>query len=63
MLLILIVNLELNSGDVGKPTAISEEEEDGALETMKFNFNIESLGLVLYNNDPIQVSQNIKNSC
>uniref|UniRef100_A0A671VVB0 Vacuolar protein sorting 13 homolog C n=1 Tax=Sparus aurata TaxID=8175 RepID=A0A671VVB0_SPAAU len=43
-------------GDVGKPTAISEEEEDGALETMKFNFNIESLGLVLYSNDPIQPS-------
>uniref|UniRef100_A0A671VLI5 Vacuolar protein sorting 13 homolog C n=1 Tax=Sparus aurata TaxID=8175 RepID=A0A671VLI5_SPAAU len=42
--------------DVGKPTAISEEEEDGALETMKFNFNIESLGLVLYSNDPIQPS-------
>ncbi|XP_073320353.1 intermembrane lipid transfer protein VPS13C isoform X2 [Pagrus major] len=44
------------TGDVGKPTAISEEEEDGALETMKFNFNIESLGLVLYNNDPNQPS-------
>ncbi|XP_030269125.1 vacuolar protein sorting-associated protein 13C [Sparus aurata] len=44
------------TGDVGKPTAISEEEEDGALETMKFNFNIESLGLVLYSNDPIQPS-------
>uniref|UniRef100_A0A671VQL1 Vacuolar protein sorting 13 homolog C n=1 Tax=Sparus aurata TaxID=8175 RepID=A0A671VQL1_SPAAU len=56
VLLILIVNLELYSGDVGKPTAISEEEEDGALETMKFNFNIESLGLVLYSNDPIQVN-------
>uniref|UniRef100_A0A3P9AA40 Vacuolar protein sorting 13 homolog C n=1 Tax=Esox lucius TaxID=8010 RepID=A0A3P9AA40_ESOLU len=26
------------------------------LETMKFNFNIESLGLVLYSNDPEQVS-------
>ncbi|XP_036950284.1 vacuolar protein sorting-associated protein 13C isoform X4 [Acanthopagrus latus] len=44
------------TGDVGKPTAINEEEEDGALETMKFNFNIESLGLVLYSNDPVQPS-------
>ncbi|KAG7264760.1 hypothetical protein CRUP_015201 [Coryphaenoides rupestris] len=31
-----------------------EEEEPG--ETVKFNFNIESLGLVLYSNDPKQVS-------
>lgn len=34
----------------------SEEEDDKALETLKFNFNIESLGLVLYNNHPTQVS-------
>ncbi|XP_075873846.1 intermembrane lipid transfer protein VPS13C isoform X3 [Nelusetta ayraudi] len=32
----------------------SEEEDDIALETLKFNFNIESLGLVLYNNQPTQ---------
>jgi len=32
---------------------IQEEEEPG--ETVKFNFNIESLGLVLYSNDPKQV--------
>ncbi|XP_044053106.1 vacuolar protein sorting-associated protein 13C isoform X3 [Siniperca chuatsi] len=44
------------TGDVGKPTVSSDEEEDEALETMKFNFNIESLGLVLYSNDPKQPS-------
>lgn len=27
------------------------------METMKFNFTIESLGLILYSNDPKQVSQ------
>lgn len=32
------------------------EDDDKALETLKFNFNIESLGLVLYNNHPTQVS-------
>ncbi|KAL6113696.1 vps13c [Pungitius sinensis] len=43
------------AGDVGKPAVSSdEEEEEEALETMRFNFNIESLGLVLYNNDPKQ---------
>ncbi|XP_024001554.1 intermembrane lipid transfer protein VPS13C-like [Salvelinus sp. IW2-2015] len=30
--------------------------EEEPLETMKFIFNIESLGLVLYSNDPKQVS-------
>ncbi|XP_075939319.1 intermembrane lipid transfer protein VPS13C isoform X3 [Anarhichas minor] len=43
------------TGDVGKP-AVSSEEEEEALETMKFNFNIESLGLVLYSKDPKQPS-------
>ncbi len=52
----------MSPGDVGKPTVRSDEEEE-ALETIKFNFNIESLGLVLYSNDPKQVSQHIKNSC
>lgn len=33
-----------------------EDDDDKALETLKFNFNIESLGLVLYNNHPAQVS-------
>lgn len=32
------------------------KDDDKALETLKFNFNIESLGLVLYNNAPTQVS-------
>ncbi|XP_068584903.1 intermembrane lipid transfer protein VPS13C isoform X2 [Cebidichthys violaceus] len=44
------------TGDVGKPAVSSKEEEEEALETMKFNFNIESLGLVLYSNDPKQPS-------
>ncbi|XP_054866363.1 intermembrane lipid transfer protein VPS13C isoform X4 [Amphiprion ocellaris] len=45
------------TGDAEKPTVRREEEEDKGLETMKFNFNIESLGLVLYHNDPQQVHQ------
>ncbi|KAM8893527.1 intermembrane lipid transfer protein VPS13C isoform 2-T2 [Spinachia spinachia] len=46
------------TGDVGKPAVSSdEEEEEAALETMRFNFNIESLGLVLYNDDPKQPSE------
>ncbi|XP_039984071.1 vacuolar protein sorting-associated protein 13C [Xiphias gladius] len=44
------------AGDVGKPTVSTDEEADEALESMKFNFNIESLGLVLYSNDPKQPS-------
>ncbi|XP_070692075.1 intermembrane lipid transfer protein VPS13C [Pempheris klunzingeri] len=44
------------TGDVEKLTVSSDEEEDEALETMKFNFSIESLGLVLYSHDPKQVS-------
>ncbi|KAM3877457.1 intermembrane lipid transfer protein VPS13C [Diretmus argenteus] len=40
---------------VEKPNeSINEEEEP--LETMRFNFNIESLGLVLYSHDPKQPS-------
>ncbi|XP_056226494.1 intermembrane lipid transfer protein VPS13C isoform X5 [Seriola aureovittata] len=41
-----------SSGDVGKSTVSSDEEADEALESMKFNFSIESLGLVLYSSDP-----------
>lgn len=48
------------SGDVGRPTVNRDEEEEEPLETMKFNFNIESLGLVLYSNDPKQVSQHTR---
>ncbi|XP_035538229.1 vacuolar protein sorting-associated protein 13C [Morone saxatilis] len=39
------------TGNIGKLTVSSDEEQDEALETMKFNFNIESLGLVLYSDD------------
>lgn len=46
----------VSSDGTGKSTGGSEEEDDEALETLKFNFNIESLGLVLYNNHPKQVS-------
>ncbi|XP_038556520.1 vacuolar protein sorting-associated protein 13C isoform X2 [Micropterus salmoides] len=42
------------AGDAGKPAGSSDEEEDEAVETMKFNFTIESLGLILYSNDPKQ---------
>ncbi|XP_040904460.1 vacuolar protein sorting-associated protein 13C isoform X1 [Toxotes jaculatrix] len=41
-------------GDAGKSTVSSNEEADEALESMKFNFNIESLGLVLYSSDSKQ---------
>ncbi|KAM9366322.1 intermembrane lipid transfer protein VPS13C [Symphorus nematophorus] len=44
------------TADVVKPTVSSDEEEDETLETMKFNFNIEALGLVLYSNNPKQSS-------
>uniref|UniRef100_A0A8C3A3N4 Vacuolar protein sorting 13 homolog C n=1 Tax=Cyclopterus lumpus TaxID=8103 RepID=A0A8C3A3N4_CYCLU len=50
----------LTSGDLGKPFLSSDEEEEEALETLKFNFNIESLGLVLYRNDPKQRQQNLR---
>lgn len=46
----------VNSDSGAMSAAGSEEEDDIALETLKFNFNIESLGLVLYNNQPTQVS-------
>lgn len=54
-----VLGLDLSftcSGDVGKPTVNSEEEEDEALETVRFNFNVESLGLVLYSDDSTKVS-------
>lgn len=53
----------MSSGDVGKASVISDGEEEEALETLKFNFNIESLGLVLYKNDPKQVGDHMKNCC
>ncbi|XP_029354917.1 vacuolar protein sorting-associated protein 13C isoform X2 [Echeneis naucrates] len=40
------------TADVGKSNVSSNEEADEVLESIKFNFNIESLGLVLYNSDP-----------
>ncbi|XP_047435908.1 vacuolar protein sorting-associated protein 13C isoform X3 [Mugil cephalus] len=42
------------TGVAGKPTVSSDEDEDEALVTVKFNLNIECLGLVLYRNDPEQ---------
>lgn len=51
------------SDDVGKPRVSRDEQEDATLETLKFNFNIESLGLVLYRNDPEQVGEHMRNSC
>ncbi|XP_065808670.1 intermembrane lipid transfer protein VPS13C isoform X5 [Labrus bergylta] len=46
-----------DTGDVGKKTVSSDEDEEEPLETMKFNFSIESLGLVLYSSDPKQPSE------
>lgn len=34
----------------------SKPKEAELLESVKFNFNVDSLGLMLYNNDPTQVS-------
>ncbi|XP_050931802.1 LOW QUALITY PROTEIN: intermembrane lipid transfer protein VPS13C [Lates calcarifer] len=42
--------------DVEKPSVSSDEEVDEALDSVRFNFNIESLGLVLYSSDPKQPS-------
>ncbi|KAM9860925.1 intermembrane lipid transfer protein VPS13C [Aulostomus maculatus] len=42
--------------DVETLHAARDEEEDKSLEAVKFNFNIESLGLVLYRDDPEQPS-------
>lgn len=50
----------VHSDNVGKPSVSSDEEEDEALETLKFNFNIESLGLVLYRNSPKQVGDHMR---
>ncbi|XP_035855716.1 vacuolar protein sorting-associated protein 13C isoform X4 [Sander lucioperca] len=44
------------TGDSGKPTVSSDEDEEEALVTMQFNFNIKSLALVLYSNDPKQLA-------
>lgn len=44
------------SGDVENPTVSGEEEEEEALETVSFNFCVESLGLVLYSSNSQQVS-------
>ncbi|XP_060923539.1 intermembrane lipid transfer protein VPS13C isoform X2 [Limanda limanda] len=43
--------------DVVKSSVSRSEEEDEALESVKFQFNIESLGLVLYSDDPQQPLQ------
>lgn len=34
---------------------LSENKQTELLETVKFRFNVESLGLMLYSNDPVQV--------
>ena len=39
-----------------EPVAETGGEDQEDLENLRFNLNIESLGLVLYSNDPKQVS-------
>ncbi|XP_059213226.1 intermembrane lipid transfer protein VPS13C isoform X2 [Centropristis striata] len=48
----------VSTGSVGKTSAsgAEEEEEEDDVENLKFNFNIESLGLVLYRHQPTQSS-------
>uniref|UniRef100_A0A3B3YD34 Vacuolar protein sorting 13 homolog C n=1 Tax=Poecilia mexicana TaxID=48701 RepID=A0A3B3YD34_9TELE len=41
-------------GEPGKPAGRGERDEDEAVETLKFSFNVQSLGLVLYHDDPKQ---------
>ncbi|XP_027870640.1 vacuolar protein sorting-associated protein 13C isoform X6 [Xiphophorus couchianus] len=38
----------------GEPAGRGERNEDEAMETLKFSFNVQSLGLVLYHDDPKQ---------
>ncbi|XP_032413240.1 vacuolar protein sorting-associated protein 13C isoform X6 [Xiphophorus hellerii] len=38
----------------GEPAERGERDEDEAVETLKFSFNVQSLGLVLYHDDPKQ---------
>lgn len=57
-MLLLSLDVFMSLADVEKPTISSDEEKGDALETMRFNFSIESLGLVLYSNNPKQVSSN-----
>ncbi|XP_023187860.1 vacuolar protein sorting-associated protein 13C isoform X6 [Xiphophorus maculatus] len=38
----------------GEPAGRGERDEDEAMETLKFSFNVQSLGLVLYHDDPKQ---------
>lgn len=45
----------VSSGEAGMSTVTSEEADED-LESLKFNLNIESLGLVLYSSDPKLVS-------
>ncbi|KAM3625353.1 uncharacterized protein V6R79_010760 [Siganus canaliculatus] len=45
-----------SAGVAPKSTVSSVEEEEEEEETMKFTFNIESLGVLLYSNDPAQDS-------
>ncbi|XP_069383491.1 intermembrane lipid transfer protein VPS13C isoform X9 [Paralichthys olivaceus] len=47
--------------DVVKSSVSRSEEEDEGLESVRFKFNIDSLGLVLYGNDPQQPFQHQEN--
>ncbi|XP_034747367.1 vacuolar protein sorting-associated protein 13C-like [Etheostoma cragini] len=44
------------TGEGGKPPGTSDADEDEALVTMQFNFNIKSLALVLFSNAPQQLA-------
>ncbi|XP_061592670.1 intermembrane lipid transfer protein VPS13C isoform X5 [Cololabis saira] len=47
------------TGETERPAESREEEEDEPLETLRFTFNIESLGLVLYH-EPKQQSSDLR---
>lgn len=53
----VLVDLFSSAADPGKPTVRGDEDEEESTETLRFNFNIESLALVLYSSDPKQVSE------
>lgn len=53
---LVIFNVLLASAHVEK-SSVNGDEEGDSLETLRFTVNIESLSLVLYGNDPKQVSE------
>ena len=56
MYLNILLFFSFPQGGFEKQNECNDQEEEEPLATMTFNFNIESLGLVLYSDDPKQVA-------